>query len=155
MTTAEPASPGESAPAPAVFRVVEVASVDIELPDQFPVLRLEEAEPPSRELSFRIGVPEGVAIAHALRHLATPRPLTHELFTTLLKRLGVDIVAVRLTGREAGTYVAELDLMATRGREVLACRPTDGIALALRQVVPAPVLVDERLFTERGDVTPA
>lgn len=154
MTTAEPAPPEEPAVDPAVFRVVEVVSVDLELPDQFPVLYLKEAEAPLRELSFRIGLAEGVALAHVLRHLSTPRPLTHELFTTVFQRLGVDVVAVRLTGREGGTYVAELDLMAARGREVLTCRPTDGITLALRQVVPAPVLVDERLFTERGDVEP-
>ncbi len=155
MTTAEPAPPEEHGAVPTVFRVVDVVAVDLELPDQFPVLHLQEAEAPRRDLSFRVGLAEGVGLAHALRHLATPRPLTHELFTTVLQRLGVDVVAVRLTGRESGTYVAEVDLMAARGREVLACRPTDGITLALRQVVPAPVLVDDRLFTERGDVAPA
>jgi bifunctional DNase/RNase len=35
------------------------------------------------------------------------------------------------------------------------CRPSDGIVLALRMPVPAPILVDERLLDEVGDVVPA
>jgi hypothetical protein len=136
------------------FRVMDVMGVTLDLPDQYPVLTLQEAEAPLRELSFRIGMAEGVALAYALRRLATPRPLTHELLTTVLQRLGVDVIAVRLIGRQAGTYLAELDLMATRGREVVPCRPTDGIAVALRQAVHAPILADERLLAGTDDVAP-
>ncbi|HEX3946443.1 MAG TPA: bifunctional nuclease family protein [Acidimicrobiales bacterium] len=147
-----PAGPAEAAAEPPVFRVMDVVSVSLELPDQYPLVTLQEAEPPLRELTFRIGLPEGTALAYALRGLAAPRPLTHDLFTTVLQRLGADVVAVRLTGRQGATYRAELDLMAARGREVLPCRPSDGLVLALRQAVPAPVLADQRLLTEGGDV---
>jgi len=131
---------------------MDVMSVTLDLPGQFPVVRLQEAEPPLRDLSFPVGMPEGVALAHAVRRLGTPRPLTHELFSTVLQRYAIDIVAVRLVGRTSGTYLAELDLMSPRGREVVPCRPSDGIVLALRQTVPAPVLADERLLLGSGDV---
>jgi len=137
-----------------VFRVMDVLSVAVDLPDQYPVVSLQEAEPPLRELSFRIGMPEGVALGYALRGLATPRPLTHDLFSTVLQRLGADVVAVRLTGRQGATYSAELDLMSMRGREVVPCRPSDGIILALRQPVAAPILADQRLLDRTGDVAP-
>jgi len=133
---------------------MDVLGVRVELPEQYPVVILQEAEPPMRELSFRIGMPEGVALAYALRRLSTPRPLTHELLTDVLQRLGADVVAVRLVGRRGGTYLAELDLMAPRGPEVISCRPTDGIAVALRQRVAAPLLADERLLAGEGDVLP-
>jgi uncharacterized protein len=136
------------------FRVMDVLRVELDLPDQYPTVTLQEAEAPLRQLTFRVGMPEGVALAYALRRLETPRPLTHELLVAVLQRLGTDVVAVRLVGRQGGTYLAELDLMATRGREVLSCRPSDGIALALRQPVPAPILADERLLAESGDVPP-
>lgn len=138
----------------AVFTVMNVMSVTVDLPDQYPMLTLQEAQPPLRQLSFPIGLPEGVALAYAIRRLDTPRPLTHDLFATVLRRLGADVVAVRLTGRTGGTYLAELDLMGQRGREVIGCRATDGIALALRQLVPAPLLADERLLDDIGDVVP-
>ena len=95
---------------------------------------------------------EGVALAQARQQVETPRPLTHELLATVVQRLGADVVAVRLVGRRGTIYVAEIDLMATRGREVLPCRPSDGIILALRQPVSAPVLADERLLAGEGDV---
>jgi bifunctional DNase/RNase len=36
----------------------------------------------------------------------------------------------------------------------MACRPSDGLVLALRMPVPAPILVDERLLEGSGDVAP-
>lgn len=138
----------------ATFRVMDLRSVTVDLPDQYPVVILQEAEEPLRQLSFAVGMAEGVAMAYALRRVGTPRPLTHELFVTVLQRLSADIVAVRLIGRAGGTYLAELDLMSQRGREIVPCRPTDGIILALRQLVPAPILADERLLTEAVDVDP-
>jgi bifunctional DNase/RNase len=36
---------------------------------------------------------------------------------------------------------------------VLDCRPSDALALALRQGVPAPILADERLLDTEGDVS--
>ncbi len=136
------------------FRVMEVVGVTVELPDQYPVVTLQESESPLRELNFRVGMAEGVALSQALRRLKSPRPLTHELLTTVLGRLGADVVAVRLTGRQGTVYLAELDLMSARGREVMSCRPSDGLTLAVRQLVPAPVLADERLLAGDGDVLP-
>ncbi len=136
------------------FRVMDVMSVTVELPDQYPLVTLQEAEPPLRELSFRVGLPEGVALAYALRGVSTPRPLTHELFTTVLQRLRADLVAVRLVSRQGSTYSAEMDVMTAQGREVVPCRPSDGIVLAARQVVSAPILADERLLVGTGDVMP-
>lgn len=144
---------GEPGPAEAaVFRIMEVRSVSLELPEQYPVVLLQEAEGSFRPLAFPVGLPEGTALSYALRRLDTPRPLTHELFASTLRTLGVDVVAVRLVGRTRGTYLAELDLMGPQGHHVLACRPTDGIALALRQKVRAPILADDRLLSTTGDV---
>jgi bifunctional DNase/RNase len=80
--------------------------------------------------------------------------MTHELFMQVLQRGRIDVVAVRLTGREEGNLLAELDLMTPVGRERIDCRPSDGLVLASRMPVPAPILVDERLLEEGGDVAP-
>ena len=155
---AKPGGPGGEGPGedePARFVVVELVAVDLELPAQYPVVTLQEAEAPHRQLRFAVGLADGTSLAQALAQVATPRPLTHELFAAALGRLHVDVIAVRLVGRRGTTYLAELDLMSTTGREILSCRPTDGLGLALRMPVVAPVLVDERLFAEGGDLEPA
>lgn len=136
----------------AVFRMMAVTSVEVALPDQYPLLTLVETEGGGRRLAFRIGLPEGVALAHARAGTMAARPLTHDLFADVLERLAVEVVAVRLVGRYGATYLAQLDLMGPRGREVVACRPSDGIILALHQRVAAPILADERLLATSGDV---
>ncbi|MGH9110433.1 MAG: bifunctional nuclease family protein, partial [Acidimicrobiales bacterium] len=140
------------APAPAAFRVMEVVSVGVDLPEQFPVLVLGEAEGARRQLSFRVGLPEGAALARAVGQTMAARPMSGDLLAAVLERFAIDVVAVRLVGRYGATYLAELDLMGSRGREVVPCRPTDGITAALLQKVPAPVLADERLLSSTGDV---
>ena len=135
--------------------VMQVVHVSLSLPSQYPEVTLVETEPPARSLAFPVGLPEGTALAQALQRVEGRRPMTHELFAQVLRRAGIDVVAVHLVGREGGNLLAELDLMTPGGRERVDCRPSDGLVLALRGPVPAPVLVDERLLVEAGDVAPA
>lgn len=145
---------GLAAPPQQTFRIVRVASVAVELPDQYPRVVLEDVEEHRKQLSFRVGMAEGAALSHAVAGTSAPRPLTADLFADALERFGVEVLAVRLTGRVGTTYLAELDLVGAAGRQVLPCRPSDGICLALRRRIAAPVLADERLFSAPGDVLP-
>jgi uncharacterized protein len=136
------------------FRVMDVDDVALDLPAQYPYVTLVESEPPMRALVFPVGLPEGTAMAQALRRMDSRRPMTHELFMQVLQRARIDVIALRLVGRDEGNLLAELDLMTPGGRERVDCRPSDGIVLALRMPVPAPILVDERLLNDAGDVVP-
>ena len=154
LVAAEPAVAEPVQPLPPAFRVMDVEDVSMDLPSSYPLVSLIESEPPLRSLVFPVGLTEGTALALAQRRMESPRPLTHELFMQVLQRARIDVVAVRLIGRDQGNYLAELDVMAPHGRERIACRPSDGLVLALRMPVPAPILVDERLLEEAGDVVP-
>jgi uncharacterized protein len=147
---------GEVAPAaPAhLWAVVMVFDIAVNLPAPHARLTLREVAEPNRLLVIPIGLPEATTLAHAWRGVATPRPLTHELFSDVLTRLGATIEVVRLTGRRSGVVLAEIELSSPRGREVVPCRPTDGVTLSVRQGVSAPILVDLRLFDGSGDVDP-
>jgi bifunctional DNase/RNase len=141
-------------PAPPAFRVMDVEDVRLDLPSQYPAVTLSEAEPPMRQLVFPVGLPEGTALALALRRMTSPRPLTHELFMEVMQKARIDVIALRLVGRENGNYLAEIDLMLPEGRERISCRPSDGLVLALRMPVSAPILADERLLQTSADVAP-
>jgi bifunctional DNase/RNase len=136
------------------FRTALVTSVTVDLPNQHPTVLLRETESPRRQLTFSIGLQDAVVLSHALRRIATPRPLTHELMTSVLERFDIDVVAVRLVGREGAVYFAELDLRGRTERCVLSCRPSDALVLALFHRTPVPILVDSRLFEVTGDVLP-
>lgn len=132
------------------MRVVEVAGLAVELPATDPVLSLREADPPGRLLRIPIGMAEGVAIAYAWRQLATPRPLTHELFVEALGRFDLRVELVEVTEVRGRSFSGQLRLVGPQRSEVVACRPSDGIALALRQRPPAPILVDDAVLEAAG-----
>jgi bifunctional DNase/RNase len=153
--TGEEATLQEAPTKPAdLWAVVMVFDIAVDLPTPYARVTLREVSEPNRMLVIPIGLPEGTALAHAWRGVPTPRPLTHELFADVLTRLGATIDVVRLIGRTAGIVLAEIELSSARGREVVPCRPTDALTLSVRQGVPAPILVDLRLFDEEGDVDP-
>lgn len=136
------------------LRTALVSSVTVDLPNQHPTVVLRESETPRRQLSFSIGFSDAVILSHAFRRIPTPRPLTHELMSSVLQRFDVDIVAVRIVGRRGAVYFAELDLRGRTERSVHSCRPSDALTLALLQPVPVPILIDQRLLEGSGDVEP-
>jgi uncharacterized protein len=136
------------------YRMALVTAVTVDLPNPHPTVVLRESESPRRQLSFSIAMPDAIVLSHALRRIATPRPLIHELVTGILQRFDIDVVAVRLVGRQGSVYFAELDLRGRTGRSVHSCRPSDALTLALQQAVPVPILIDRRLFEQVGDVAP-
>jgi bifunctional DNase/RNase len=155
-----PAAPVEPDPAPPTpvmgdYRMALVAGVNVDLPNQHPTVVLRETESPRRQLSFSIGFQDAVALSHAMRRIPTPRPLTHELMSQVLRGFDIDVVAVRLVGRQGSIYFAELDLRGRTGRSIHSCRPSDGLTVALLQPVSVPILIDRRLLEEVGDVIPA
>ena len=128
------------------FRVMVVGELSVPLPQLHAELLLTEAEPPHRSMLIPVALPDGAAIALAKDRALGHRPSSQELLSEILARLNVDVIALRLTDEQSGVFHAEVDLMTQRGRQTISCRPSDGIALALRQTVPAPILADERLL---------
>lgn len=137
-----------------VWRVATVAGVQLELPGVHPEVVLTESEAPWRELRIPVGFAEGRAIAYAWRQLPTPRPLTHALFTDVLARHGVAVEALRITSRQGRVFLAELETSGPRGRQVVPCRPSDGLALVLRRSLPTPILVADGLFESAPTLPP-
>ncbi len=108
-----------------------------------PVLFLKDADQ-DRFLPVWIGELEASSIELAVIHKSAPRPLTHDLFAQVLHDLGARIVKVVIDRLESRTYYASLHLE-HNGRElVVDCRPSDGVALALRENVA--ILVDDELM---------
>jgi hypothetical protein len=91
-----------------------------------------------------IGPNEASAIALALSGADVERPLTHDLLKLVLDGLEVSHQRTEITRLENNTFFARILLR--HDAEILAvdCRPSDGIAVALRS--GADILVDEELF---------
>jgi bifunctional DNase/RNase len=131
---------------PKKFVIASVASVVVELPDQFPTVTLVSQEGHKRTISFRVGLSEGAALASALSGAKGARPSSAELFAEALQRFEIDLVAVRIVEKAGTTYLAEIDLVGKAGRHVISARPSDALCLALRHNIAAPILIAEDLF---------
>ena len=123
--------------------------VRVEVPTNQPIVLLRE-EGGARYLPIFIGPPEATAIVYALQGMDTPRPMTHDLFTTVLEESGVRLEQVEITELHDGTFYAEISLR--RGVETLriSSRPSDAIALAVRMDHDVPILAAAAVLDEAG-----
>jgi hypothetical protein len=135
---------------PLQYCPLELERVEVLLPATHARLVLRELEGERRYLVIPIGMPDASAIAIASQGLMTPRPLTHELFCDVMMRFGITIETVRIAAASESSFRAELVLSGSVGTRVLDCRPSDGIALALRQGLPVPITVSAEVLDQLG-----
>lgn len=135
---------------PQVFQPLSFIDVTLDLPGQYPVVVLQEFDSPYRTISIPVGMAEGNAIAFAAKHIATVRPLTHELMISIFEEFGLEVLTLRITGFEAGLYAGELILSGPSGQKTISCRVSDGIALCLRQRPPVPITALPSVIDQAG-----
>ena len=128
---------------------VVLRAVRVDVGSSTPLLLLEEVGG-ERVLPIFIGAPEATAIAYALQHIETPRPMSHDLLGNVITALGARLFAVEITHLVDNTFFANLRLL-REGKEILvSARPSDAVALGLR--VGAPLLVSDELMNEEGQI---
>lgn len=109
---------------------------------------LHEAPGDGQVLPVWIGQQEATSILIALEGRQPPRPLSHDLISTLFGAVGAELQRVDVTRIDEGTFFAELALVTPSGRQVLDSRPSDAIALALR--ADAPIWVADEVIAAAG-----
>jgi bifunctional DNase/RNase len=128
---------------------MSLVGVRVEVPTNQPIVLLRENEG-SRYLPIFIGQPEATAIVYALQGMDTPRPMTHDLFKTVLDDLGTKLEQVVITELHDGTFYAEIQFAREGGSYRISSRPSDAIALAVRYPDTVPIFADEAVLEEAG-----
>jgi len=136
------------------LRAVTVAGAAITLPDPNPVLLLREIQQPWRELALPVGMSEGISIAAALQQIRSPRPMTHELFTDVMDAYVITVQRLVIARVQDGVFWAELEVAQGTELRSVSCRPSDGVALALRQSHGVPIVVAEEVLAVAGRPAP-
>jgi len=101
-----------------------------------------------RQLPIFVGLWEAIAINSAIIREVTPRPFTHDLFLDLITKFSITLKYLQIDSIENGVFFAELVFSSNNHEEYIDCRPSDGIAVALRGNVP--ILVDESVLDAAG-----
>ncbi len=112
-----------------------VESVRVHMPTGRHVLVLREVDR-GRLLMIWVGPWEASAIAMKLQGLTPERPLTHDLFASVLSTLGTSVERIVITDLADETFHARILLSRDGERHDVDARPSDAIALAVRLGVP-------------------
>lgn len=123
-------------------------------------LVLAEVNGPMR-LPVVVGGMEAQSIAIKLEGIIPPRPMTHDLFSSLMHAYGLQLVEVSIYKFEDGIFSSELTFIDRDGVEVrLDARTSDAIAISMRTNAPiytTRAILDEtgftmEAFTESNDI---
>tara|TARA_X000001036_G_scaffold282179_1_gene262065 strand:+ start:393 stop:929 length:537 start_codon:yes stop_codon:yes gene_type:complete len=100
-----------------------------------------------RRLPVLIGAFEAQSIAMAMEYMETPRPLTHDLITNLIKGIDANLSAVKIIKLKDGIFYSVLDIQSNKiGHREIDSRPSDALAIAIR--MHAPILVSTEIMNE-------
>ncbi len=126
----------------------EVQGVFVAFSDTTTVPLVILADPENRVLPLVSGIWEAVSINSARMKEVLPRPFTHDLFLELCTRFSITLQSLQIDSIDNGVYYAQLVLLSDHHEEYLDCRPSDGIALALRAGIP--IFVEENVLASAG-----
>jgi bifunctional DNase/RNase len=101
-----------------------------------------------RVLPIFVGLLEAVSINSAKNREVLPRPFTHDLFLETFEKFGITLRSLQIDSIQDGVYYAQLILSSETKDIRVDCRPSDGIALALRG--NAPIYVDDSVIEAAG-----
>ena len=107
------------------------------------VMVLEETDGP-RLLPIWIGLYEGGSIGMALAGQKFPRPLTHDLLLSMVVQMGGEVRKIVITDLKDSTFFAEIHFAHNGQTIVMDARPSDSVAIAVRQ--HCPIFVDDKVF---------
>ena len=122
-----------------------IYGVSFDMVGKQPIVLLKTADG-NKFLPIWIGHPEAAAILMKLQGAATPRPMSHDLFTDILSQLEARVVKIAVTELRENTFYAMITV-AVDGAEIeIDSRPSDAIALAVR--ADAPIFAAESVIEE-------
>jgi hypothetical protein len=126
---------------------VTIDSIRVSLMNYQRVVILRE-KMSERYLPIWIGPAEADAIAVKLQGVTTPRPLTHDLLSSVIDALGASVDSIIVSDLKNDTFYAKIILNVDSERVEVDSRPSDALALAVR--VEVPIYVEDTVLDRAG-----
>jgi hypothetical protein len=101
-----------------------------------------------RYLPIWIGPAEADAIAVKLQGASVPRPLTHDLLSSVVETLGASVKSIIVNDLKNDTFYAKIILNVDGKQLEVDSRPSDALALAVR--VDVPIFVEDSVLDKAG-----
>ncbi|MCL5674225.1 MAG: bifunctional nuclease family protein [Candidatus Omnitrophica bacterium] len=126
---------------------VKVYGLALNLNTNVPIVILKDRN--NSILPIVIGIFEAQAIFLALEKTDFFRPLTHDLFKKVIDAMGGNVLKLEIYALKDNTYFAFLIIKLNNKTLRIDCRPSDGIAIALR--ADAAIYASEQIL-EPSDI---
>jgi len=126
---------------------MSIDSIRVSLMNYQRVVILKE-KASDRYLPIWIGPAEADAIAVKLQGVAVPRPLTHDLLTSVIDSLGAAVNSIIVNDLKNDTFYARVILDIDGKQMEVDSRPSDALAIAVRTGVP--IFADESVLEKAG-----
>jgi bifunctional DNase/RNase len=101
-----------------------------------------------RAVPIFIGQLEAQSILIGLGNVPMPRPLTHDLFISMMEKLNATIERVDITELRDGTFYARIVLKQGLKKIVIDSRPSDALGITAR--IHCPLYIAEAIVEEAG-----
>ena len=124
-----------------------VENIGVSEVDHQPVVILKEKGGETR-LPISIGPLEANAILMVLEGIQVPRPITADLFCSILDRMGASVDYIVINDLKNHTFYANITVNVNWRQVEIDARPSDAIAIALR--VRAPIYVEKSVLDKAG-----
>lgn len=99
-----------------------------------------------RRLMVVVGTPEAQSIAFKLHNTKPPRPLTHDLFQTVMNKANIKLREVNIYKYNEGVFFSKLIFAQNESIFEVESRTSDAVAVALRS--KAPIFTTEKIMRE-------
>ena len=97
-----------------------------------------------------VGVAEAQSILSRLENIILPRPLSHDLMTSIFHAFGISLDEVLIYKFSEGVFMSRLKLSSNNQNLELDSRTSDAVALALR--TNAPIYTTQEVLDKTGFV---
>jgi bifunctional DNase/RNase len=128
--------------------MIAISEVHLESdPDRGNMVVLKENAEAERYFMMFVGDAEFAAIAKEKGLVEPKRPLTHELYLSIMDKLQLEFLRIEIHDMRQETFFAHVILRANGEEHAIDSRPSDAVALALNRKVP--ILVRQDLFRRK------
>jgi|LSQX01.1.fsa_nt_gb bifunctional DNase/RNase len=127
------------------MKKVEIERVAFNLLTNSPIIILKEAG--GRVLPIAVRIFEAQSILMVLEKTPFSRPLTHDLIKNLIETFSVTLLKLEIHSIKRSVYYAHLVFSQSGVIKTIDCRPSDGIAIALRFKVD--IFVADKLLKDK------
>ncbi len=128
--------------------MISISEVHLESdPNRGNMVVLKENAQAERYFMMFVGDAEFAAIAKEKGLVEPKRPLTHELYLSIMEKLPMEFLRIEIHDMRQETFYAHVIFRANGEEYTIDSRPSDAVALALNRRIP--ILIRQDLFRRK------